>query len=260
MRNRRARWRISSRPPSALGLPLIYLQDVSGFMVGPEAEREGIIRAGAEMVETMACATVPKIVAHAQSRQRRGLLRHGGSGLRPELHVQLAHRAHRRDGGRFGRGGAVLGGAGEAQGRSAARGSARAGRAHPRATTSAGWTRATPPRAATATPSSIRWRPAAFLPSRWRHAMQHATGRSGIGAIMIRIANGQGFWGDWLEAPVRLVEQGPHRLSRARLPGRGHHVDPAEAEAGRSRLWATRAISRRWWRASRRRSASAASR
>jgi hypothetical protein len=29
------------------------------------------------------------------------------------------------------------------------------------------------------------------------------------GAIVIRIANGQGFWGDWLEAPVRLVEQGP---------------------------------------------------
>src|SRR5205085_981832 len=28
-------------------------------------------------------------------------------------------------------------------------------------------------------------------------------------AAMIRIANGQGFWGDWLEAPVRLVEQGP---------------------------------------------------
>ena len=26
---------------------------------------------------------------------------------------------------------------------------------------------------------------------------------------MIRIANGQGFWGDWLEAPVHLVEQGP---------------------------------------------------
>ena len=34
-----------------LGMPLVYLQDVSGFMVGPEAEREGIIRAGAEMVE-----------------------------------------------------------------------------------------------------------------------------------------------------------------------------------------------------------------
>jgi hypothetical protein len=36
--------------------------------------------------------------------------------------------------------------------------------------------------------------------------VQHA--RAG-GAIVIRIANGQGFWGDWLEAPVRLVEQGP---------------------------------------------------
>src|SRR5450432_2421532 len=39
----------------------------------------------------------------------------------------------------------------------------------------------------------------------------HATPdrRPGMGATMIRIANGQGFWGDWLEAPVRLVEQGP---------------------------------------------------
>ena len=70
-------------------------------------------------------------------------------------------------------------------------------------------------------------------------------GIAGMGAIMIRIANGQGFWGDWLEAPVRLVEQGPHRLSRARLPGRGHHVDPAKAEAGRPRTSATRAIFRR---------------
>jgi 3-methylcrotonyl-CoA carboxylase beta subunit len=43
-------------------VPLIYIQDVSGFMVGSEVESEGIIRAGAEMVETMACTTVPKIV------------------------------------------------------------------------------------------------------------------------------------------------------------------------------------------------------
>ena len=42
--------------------PLLYVQDVSGFMVGVEAEAGGIIRAGAEMVETMACATVPKLV------------------------------------------------------------------------------------------------------------------------------------------------------------------------------------------------------
>src|SRR5437773_6709150 len=31
----------------------------------------------------------------------------------------------------------------------------------------------------------------------------------GVEKTMIRIANGQGFWGDWLEAPVRLIEQGP---------------------------------------------------
>src|SRR6516165_6939833 len=39
----------------------------------------------------------------------------------------------------------------------------------------------------------------------------HATrsSRCDIGANMIRIANGQGFWGDWLEAPVRLIEDGP---------------------------------------------------
>jgi len=35
---------------------------VSGFMVGAAVESEGIIRAGAEMVEAMACATVPKII------------------------------------------------------------------------------------------------------------------------------------------------------------------------------------------------------
>ncbi|MEO8131945.1 MAG: carboxyl transferase domain-containing protein, partial [Bryobacteraceae bacterium] len=42
--------------------PIFYVQDVSGFMVGGEPESEGIIRAGAQMVETMACCTVPKIV------------------------------------------------------------------------------------------------------------------------------------------------------------------------------------------------------
>ena len=35
-------------------IPIIFIQDVSGFMVGPEAEHEGIIRAGARLVEAMA--------------------------------------------------------------------------------------------------------------------------------------------------------------------------------------------------------------
>src|SRR6202040_142442 len=43
------------------GLQLLYLQDVSGFMVGTEAECESIIRASVVMVERIACATVPKI-------------------------------------------------------------------------------------------------------------------------------------------------------------------------------------------------------
>jgi 3-methylcrotonyl-CoA carboxylase beta subunit len=39
-----------------------FVQDVSGFMVGAEAEHSGIIRAGARFVEAMATATVPKLV------------------------------------------------------------------------------------------------------------------------------------------------------------------------------------------------------
>ncbi len=98
-----------------LGQPIIYLQDVSGFMVGSEVESEGIIRAGAEMVETMSYDDRAQNRAHAQSRERRRLLRHGRAGLRSQLHVQLAHGAHRRDGRRFGRAGALLGGTGKAQ-------------------------------------------------------------------------------------------------------------------------------------------------
>ncbi len=49
----------------------------------------------------------------AESRERRRVLRDGGAGLRPPLHVQLADGADRRDGGRVGGGGAVLGRTGE---------------------------------------------------------------------------------------------------------------------------------------------------
>jgi len=66
-----------------LGHPLIYLQDVSGFMVGPEAEREGIIRAGAEMVETMSCATVPKIVVTLNHASGAGYYAMAGQGFDP---------------------------------------------------------------------------------------------------------------------------------------------------------------------------------
>jgi len=66
-------------------LPLIYLQDTSGFMVGTAAEREGIIRAGAEMVESMACATVPKIVLTVNHASGAGYYALAGQGFDPDF-------------------------------------------------------------------------------------------------------------------------------------------------------------------------------
>ncbi len=43
------------------GIPLLFLQDVTGFMVGSKAEREGIIKDGAKMVNVVANSSVPKI-------------------------------------------------------------------------------------------------------------------------------------------------------------------------------------------------------
>jgi 3-methylcrotonyl-CoA carboxylase beta subunit len=65
--------------------PLIYLQDVSGFMVGIEAEASGIIRAGAEMVETMSCATVPKIVLTLNHASGAGYYAMAGQGFDPHF-------------------------------------------------------------------------------------------------------------------------------------------------------------------------------
>ena len=68
-----------------LGTPLVYLQDVSGFMVGPEAEREGIIRAGAEMVESMSCASVPKLVLTLNHASGAGYYAMAGQGFVPNF-------------------------------------------------------------------------------------------------------------------------------------------------------------------------------
>ena len=66
-------------------VPLVYLQDVSGFMVGVEAEHAGIIRAGAEMVETMACATVPKIILTMNHASGAGYYAMAGQGFDPNF-------------------------------------------------------------------------------------------------------------------------------------------------------------------------------
>src|SRR4051812_49359126 len=46
---------------SQTGLPLVFFQDVRGFMVGRDAERHGTIRSGAKLVNAVSNATVPKI-------------------------------------------------------------------------------------------------------------------------------------------------------------------------------------------------------
>ena len=67
------------------GIPLLFVQDVSGFMVGPEAEHEGIIRAGARFVESMACARVPKLVLTVNHASGAGYYAMAGQGFDPDF-------------------------------------------------------------------------------------------------------------------------------------------------------------------------------
>jgi acetyl-CoA carboxylase carboxyltransferase component len=66
-------------------LPLLFLQDVSGFMVGTEAEHSGIIRAGARFVEAMATATVPKVVLTVNHASGAGYYAMAGQGFDPDF-------------------------------------------------------------------------------------------------------------------------------------------------------------------------------
>jgi len=67
------------------GYPLVYLQDVTGFMVGPEAERSAIIRAGAEMIEQMSCCRVPKVVVTLNHASGAGYYAMAGQGFDPNF-------------------------------------------------------------------------------------------------------------------------------------------------------------------------------
>lgn len=67
------------------GLPILFVQDVSGFMVGPEAEHSGIIRAGARFVEAMATAVVPKIVLTVNHASGAGYYAMAGQGFDPDF-------------------------------------------------------------------------------------------------------------------------------------------------------------------------------
>jgi acetyl-CoA carboxylase carboxyltransferase component len=67
------------------GTPILFIQDVSGFMVGPDAEQSGIIRAGAQMVEAMATATVPRIVLTINHASGAGYYSMAGQGFDPDF-------------------------------------------------------------------------------------------------------------------------------------------------------------------------------
>lgn len=65
--------------------PLLFVQDVSGFMVGSDAEHSGIIRAGARFVEAMATAVVPKIVLTVNHASGAGYYAMAGQGFDPDF-------------------------------------------------------------------------------------------------------------------------------------------------------------------------------
>jgi acetyl-CoA carboxylase carboxyltransferase component len=66
-------------------IPILFVQDVSGFMVGPEAEHSGIIRAGARFVEAMATAAVPKLVLTVNHASGAGYYAMAGQGFDPDF-------------------------------------------------------------------------------------------------------------------------------------------------------------------------------
>jgi 3-methylcrotonyl-CoA carboxylase beta subunit len=69
--------------------PLLFVQDVSGFMIGAEAEHSGIIRAGARFVEAMATASVPKIVLTVNHASGAGYYAMAGQGFDPDFIFSL---------------------------------------------------------------------------------------------------------------------------------------------------------------------------
>ncbi len=71
------------------GTPILFVQDVSGFMVGPEAEHSGIIRAGARFVEAMATTVVPKLVLTLNHASGAGYYAMAGQGFDPDFILTL---------------------------------------------------------------------------------------------------------------------------------------------------------------------------
>jgi acetyl-CoA carboxylase carboxyltransferase component len=73
----------------AFNVPLLFLADVPGFMVGTAVEKQGIIRHGAKMVSAVAEATVPKICVVVRKAYGAGLYAMAGPGFEPDATLAL---------------------------------------------------------------------------------------------------------------------------------------------------------------------------
>ena len=72
---------------NAFAIPLVFIQDVPGFMVGTKVEAEGIIRHGAKMLYAVANATVPKITVITRKAYGAGYYVMNGRAYEPDLIV-----------------------------------------------------------------------------------------------------------------------------------------------------------------------------
>ena len=73
----------------AFNIPLLYLADVPGFMIGTKVERAGIIRAGAKMVSAVSEASVPRICVVVRKAYGAGLYAMSGPGFSPDATLAL---------------------------------------------------------------------------------------------------------------------------------------------------------------------------
>ena len=73
----------------AFNIPLLFLADVPGFMIGTKVERQGIIRAGAKMIAAMSEATVPRISVIVRKAYGAGLYAMCGPGFEPDACLAL---------------------------------------------------------------------------------------------------------------------------------------------------------------------------
>jgi methylmalonyl-CoA decarboxylase subunit alpha len=73
----------------AFNIPLLFLADVPGFMVGTAVERQGIIRHGAKMIAAMSDATVPKMCVIVRKAYGAGLYAMAGPGFEPDATLAL---------------------------------------------------------------------------------------------------------------------------------------------------------------------------